>query len=64
MLSYLLKYMEDYQISYLKEQFVEEVIELLELKKQQVIYKIEEKLKEDSDLDVYSELTENIDYYI
>jgi len=64
MLSYLLKYMEDYQINYLKEQFVEEVIELLELKKQQVIYKIEEKLKEDSDLDVYSELTENLDYYI
>ena len=34
------------------------------VKKQQVIYKIEEKLKEDSDLDVYSELTENLDYYI
>ena len=64
MLSYLLKYMEDYLINYLKEQFVEEVLELLELKKQQVIHKIEEKLKEDSDLDVYSELTENLDYYI
>ena len=64
MLSYLLNYMEDYQIEYLKEQFTEEVIEILELKKQQVIYKIEEKLRENSELDIYSELTENIDYYI
>lgn len=64
MLSYLLNYMEDYQIEYLKEQFTEEVIELLEVEKQQVIYKIEERLKENSELDIYSELTENIDYYI
>lgn len=64
MIDYLLLYMEDYQIEYLKEQYTEEIINLLELEKDTVIAKIEEKLKEDPELDIYFELSENIDDFI
>lgn len=64
MINYLLNYIEDYQIDYLKEQFTEEIIELLEIKKEQVIYKIEQILKQDSEADIYSELSENTDDFI
>ena len=64
MIEYLLNYIEDYEIDYLKEQYTEEVINLLEVRKDEVIYKIEELLAENEDVDIYIELSQNIDKFI
>ena len=64
MIEYLKRYIEDCEIDYLKEQFTEEIIEILENEKEKVINKLEEKLKEDKEVDIYMELSENIDKYI
>lgn len=64
MIEYLLNYIEDYEIDYLKEQYTEEVINLLEAEKDQVVCKIEELLAENEDVDIYMELSQNIDNFI
>ena len=64
MIEYLLNYVEDYEIEYLKEQYTEEVINLLEVEKEQVINKIEKLLEQDSEIDIYMELSQNIDEFI
>lgn len=64
MLDYLLMYIEDYQIEYLKEQFTDEIISLLEIEKDKVINKIEELKNINNELDVYNELSENIQQFI
>lgn len=64
MLDYLLMYIEDYQIEYLKEQFTDEIINLLEIEKDKVINKIEELKNINNELDVYNELSENIQQFI
>lgn len=64
MLDYLLMYIEDYQIEYLKEQFTDEIINLLEIEKDKVINKIEELKNTNNELDVYNELSENIQQFI
>ena len=64
MLEYLLNYIEDYQIEYLKEQYTEEIIKLLEEEKEQVIWKIEEILEKNPEEDIYLMLSENIDEFV
>ena len=64
MIEYLLNYVEDYEIEYLKEQYTEEVINLLEVEKELVINKIEKLLEQDSEIDIYMELSQNIDEFI
>ena len=64
MLEYLLNYIEDYQIEYLKEQYTEEIINLLEEEKEQVIWKIEEILEKNPEEDIYLMLSENIDEFV
>ena len=64
MLDYLLMYIEDYQIEYLKEQFTDEIINLLEIEKDKIINKIEELKNINNELDVYNELSENIQQFI
>ena len=62
-MEYLLNYMEDYQIEYLKEQYTEEIINLLIIEKEQVIQKIE-KLIEEGNEDIYMRMSEDIDFFI
>lgn len=62
-MEYLLNYMEDYQIEYLKEQYTEEIINLLIIEKEQVIQKIE-KLMEEENEDIYMRMSEDIDFFI
>lgn len=62
-MEYLLNYMEDYEIEYLKEQYTEEIINLLEKQKDIVILKINELLKSGK-MDIYSKMTEDIDFFI
>ena len=62
-MEYLLNYMEDYEIEYLKEQYTEEIINLLEKQKDIVILKINELLKSGK-VDIYSKMTEDIDFFI
>ena len=62
-MEYLLNYMEDYEIEYLKEQYTEEIINLLEKQKEIVILKISELLK-NGKIDIYSKMTEDIDFFL
>ena len=62
-MEYLLNYMEDYEIEYLKEQYTEEIINLLEKQKDIVILKINELLKSGK-MDIYSKMTEDIDFFL
>lgn len=62
-MEYLLNYMEDYEIEYLKEQYTDEIINLLEKQKDIVILKINELLKSGK-MDIYSKMTEDIDFFI
>lgn len=62
-MEYLLNYMEDYEIEYLKEQYTEEIINLLEKQKDIVILKINELLK-NGKIDIYSKMIEDIDFFL
>ncbi len=62
-MDYLLNYIEDYEIEYLKEQYTDEIINLLEKQKDIVILKINELLKSGK-MDIYSKMTEDIDFFI
>ena len=62
-MDYLLNYIEDYEIEYLKEQYTDEIINLLEKQKDIVILKINELLKSGK-IDIYSKMTEDIDFFI
>lgn len=62
-MEYLSNYMEDYEIEYLKEQYTDEIINLLEKQKDIVILKINELLKSGK-MDIYSKMTEDIDFFI
>ena len=62
-MDYLLNYIEDYEIEYLKEQYTDEIINLLEKQKDIVILKINELLKSGK-VDIYSKMTEDIDFFI
>ena len=62
-MEYLLNYMEDYEIEYLKEQYTDEIINLLEKQKDIVILKINELLKSGK-MDIYSKMTEDIDFFL
>lgn len=64
MIDYLLNYIEDYQIDYLKEQYTEEIIKLLEEEKEYVITKIEQILEQDEEADIYMKLSEDIDEFV
>ena len=63
-MDYLLKYIEDFEVDYLKEQYVEEILDLLVLYKENVKFSIEKLKKENEDADVYLELPENINKFI
>lgn len=60
-MEYLLNYMDDFEIEYLKEQYTEEVINLLITQKDYVIEKIEEL---GGQADVYTKMAEDIDYFV
>ena len=62
-MEYLLNYIEDYEIEYLKEQYTDEIINLLEKQKDIVILKINELLKSGK-IDIYSKMTEDIDFFL
>lgn len=62
-MEYLLNYIEDFEIEYLKEQYNEEVIELLIMEKDSVIQKIEELISQGED-EIYYKLSNDIDYFI
>lgn len=62
-MDYLLNYIEDYEIEYLKEQYTDEIINLLEKQKDIVILKINELLKSGK-IDIYSKMTEDIDFFL
>lgn len=62
-MEYLLNYMEDFEIEYLKEQYNEEVIELLITQKDIVIQKIEELINQGED-EIYYKMANDIDYFI
>ena len=62
-MEYLLNYIEEYEIEYLKEQYNEEVIELLIMEKESVIQKIE-KLINQGENEIYYKLSNDIDYFI
>lgn len=62
-MEYLLNYMEDFEIEYLKEQYNEEVIELLITQKDIVIQKIEELINQGEN-EIYYKMANDIDYFI
>lgn len=62
-MEYLLSYMEDYEIDYLKEQYTKEIINLLEIKKDQVVQKIEA-LLENGEENIYEKMSEDIDCFL
>lgn len=62
-MEYLLNYIEEFEIEYLKEQYNEEVIELLIMEKESVIQKIE-KLINQGENEIYYKLSNDIDYFI
>lgn len=62
-MEYLLNYMEDYEIDYLKEQYTEEIINLLEIEKDQVVQRIEELLANGEE-SIYEKMSEDIDYFL
>ena len=62
-MEYLLNYMEDYEIDYLKEQYTEEIIDLLEIEKDHVVQKIES-LLENGEENIYEKMSEDIDYFL
>ena len=63
-MDYLLEYIEDFELDYLKEQYVEEILDLLVLYKENVKFSIEKLKKENEDADIYLELSENINKFI
>jgi len=62
-MEYLLNYMEDYEIEYLKEQYTDEIISLMSTQKDNVINKINKLLEQGED-DIYSKMSENIEFFI
>ncbi len=62
-MEYLLNYMEDYEVEYLKEQYTDEIINILSMEKDNVIRKINELLKQGED-DIYSKMSEDIGFFI
>ena len=62
-MEYLLNYMEDFEIDYLKEQYTEEIIDLLEIEKDHVVQKIES-LLENGEENIYEKMSEDIDYFL
>ena len=62
-MEYLLNYMQDYEIDYLKEQYTEEIIDLLEIEKDHVVQKIES-LLENGEENIYEKMSEDIDYFL
>lgn len=62
-MEYLLNYMEDFEIEYLKEQYNEEVIELLIMERDTVIQKIEELLRQGEN-EIYYKMANDIDYFV
>ena len=63
-MDYLLEYIKDFELDYLKEQYVEEILDLLVLYKENVKFSIEKLKKENGDADIYLELSENINKFI
>ena len=63
MIEYLLEYIEDYELDYIKQHYTVEVIDLLECCKEKVINKINELKKKDENVDIYMELMENINQF-
>ncbi len=63
-MDYLLEYIEDFQLDYLKEQYVEEILDLLVLYKENVKFSIEKLKSENENADIYLELSENINKFI
>ena len=63
-MDYLLEYIEDFELDYLKEQYVEEILDLLVLYKGNGKFSIEKLKKENEDADIYLELSENINKFI
>ena len=55
--------MEDFEIEYLKEQYNEEVIELLIMERDTVIQKIEELLRQGEN-EIYYKMANDIDYFV
>ena len=62
-MEYLLNYIEDFEIEYLKEQYNEEIIELLIIEKDSVIQKIEE-LISNGENEIYYKMANDIDYFV
>lgn len=63
MIDYLLKYIDECELDYLKEQYTEEIIEYLASCKESVIYKIKELKSMNEDVDIYKELSENVNQF-
>ena len=63
MIDYLLNYIDECELDYLKEQYTEEIIDYLATCKESVISKIKELKKIDKDVDIYKELSENVNQF-
>lgn len=62
-MEYLLNYIEDFELEYIKEQYTEETLELLVALKDNVIERIKELKNKNNNIDIYNELTTDINQF-